>query len=348
VILSKRLIAPLAAMTLALGLTACGEDEPSTSNETASGGGESSEWEPVTIEHAFGETVLEEKPERVATIDFANQEVPLALGIVPVGMSKMTWGDDDGDGVQQWTEDKLKELDAETPVLFDETDGYDFEAVAGTEPDVILAGYSGLTEDDYNTLSEIAPVVAYPDEPWATEWRDSIVQNAKGLGMEAEGEQLVADLEQTIDDAVSQHPELEGTTGAFLTHIDPADLSEINFYSAADTRSKYLIDLGMEIAPSIVEATGDSGDYAGSISAERADELADVDVIITYGGQELIDALEGDPVLSQLPAVKNKAVVNLDGAKAIGTAANPTPLSVPYLVEDYVGLLADAAAYTTE
>jgi iron complex transport system substrate-binding protein len=348
VVLVKKWAAPVAAIALSLGLAACGDDAQSAGSETGTGDSGSTEWEPVTIEHAFGETVLEEKPERVATVDFANQEVPLALGVVPVGMSEMTWGDDDGDGVQQWTEDRLEELDAETPVLFDETDGYDFEAVAGTDPDVILAGYSGLTEDDYNTLSEIAPVVAYPDEPWATEWRDSILQNAKGLGMEEEGEQLVADLEKTIEDAVSQHPELEGTTGMFLTHVDPADLSEINFYSAADTRSKYLLDLGMEIAPSIVKATGGSGDYAGSISGERADELADVDVIITYGGQELIDALKGDPVLSQLPAVKNDAIVTLDGAKAIGTAANPTALSVPYLVEEYVGLLADAAAYTTE
>jgi iron complex transport system substrate-binding protein len=347
VFLKKQLAAPAAALVLCLGLAACGSDD-SEAKDTSTGAEGSGDWKPVTVEHAFGKTVIKEKPERVATIDFANQEVPLALGIVPVGMSKMTWGDDDGDGVQQWTEDKLKELDAETPVLFDETDGYDFEAVAGTDPDVILAGYSGLSKDDYNTLSEIAPVVAYPDKPWATEWRDSLVQNAKGLGMEAEGEELVADLEKTIADAVAEHPELEGTTGAFLTHIDPSDLSEINFYSAADTRSKYLVDLGMEIAPSIVKATGDSGDYSGSISAERADELADVDVIITYGGKELIDALKGDPVLSQLPAVKNDAVVNLDGAKAIGTAANPTPLSVPYLVEEYVGLLAEAAAYTTE
>ncbi|WP_408898083.1 iron-siderophore ABC transporter substrate-binding protein [Nocardioides sp. R1-1] len=342
----KKLLASLGALTLAAGLAACGTEDGDKADRASAGG--SGAWTPVTVEHAFGSTVIEEKPERVATIDFANQEVPLALGIVPVGMSEMTWGDDDGDGVQQWTEDRLEELGAETPVLFDESDGYDFEAIAETEPDVILAGYSGMSEDDYNTLSEIAPVVAYPDHPWATEWRGSILQNAKGLGMEEEGEQLVADLEKTIADAVAQHPELEGVTGMFMTHVDPSDLSEINFYSAADTRSKYLLDLGMEIAPSIVEASGDSGDYAGSISAERADELADVDVIITYGGQELVDALEGDPVLSQLPAVKNNAIVNLDGeGKAIGTAANPTALSVPYLVEEYVTLLAKAAAYTT-
>ena len=30
-------------------------------------------------------------------------------------------------------------MGAETPVLFDETDGIDFEAVADTDPDVILA-----------------------------------------------------------------------------------------------------------------------------------------------------------------------------------------------------------------
>ena len=346
--MNRRITAPVAALSLALALAACGDESSADSTTAAAGGGGEGGWTPVTVQHAFGETVIEEQPERVATIDFANQEVPLALGIVPVGMSEMTWGDDDGDGVQQWTEDRLEELGAETPVLFDETDGYDFEAIAGTEPDVILAGYSGLTEDDYNTLSEIAPVVAYPDQPWATEWRDSILQNAAGLGMAEEGEELVADLEQTIADAGAKHPELEGTTGMFLTHVDPADLSEINFYSAADTRSKYLLDLGMQIAPSVVEASGDSGDYAGSISGERADELADVDVIITYGGDELIDALKGDPVLSQLPAVKNDAVVNLDGTQAIGTAANPTALSVPYLVEEYAALLADAAAYTTE
>ncbi|MEV1294087.1 iron-siderophore ABC transporter substrate-binding protein [Pseudonocardia sp. NPDC049635] len=344
--LIEKLAAPVLVAGLMGGLAACGGSADGGGAGQAGGSGDGA-WTPVTVTHAFGETVIEERPERVATVDFANQEVPLAFGIVPVGMSEMTWGDDDGDGIQQWTKDKLDELGAETPVLFDETDGYNFEAIAGTEPDVILAGYSGMTEDDYNTMSEIAPVVPYPDEPWATEWRDSILQNARGLGLEAEGRQLITDLEGTIAAAVAERPELEGTTGMFLTHVDPTDLSEINFYSAADTRSKYLVDLGMEIAPSIVEATGDSSSFRGSISGERADELADVDVIVTYGGQELIDALKGDPVLSQLPAVQNDAIVVLDGTTAIGTAANPTALSIPALVDEYVGLLADAAAYTT-
>lgn len=330
------LTASTATITLALSLAGCG----STSDD-GSGSGDG-DWESVTIEHALGTTTIDEEPERVATVDFANQEVPLALGIVPVGMSKMTWGDDDGDGVQPWTEEKLEELDAETPTLFDESDGYDFEAIAGTDPDVILAGYSGMSKDDYSKLSKIAPVVAYPDAPWATEWRDSIVINAKGLGKEDEGKKLVKDLEKTITQSVDKHPEIEGKTAMYLTHLDPSDLSEINFYSAADTRSKYLEDLGLEIAPSVVKATKGE-DFAGSISGERVDELDDADIILTYGGDQLIKAMEDDPALSKLTAVENDAVVNLDGEKPIGTAGNPTPLSLPYLIDDYVELLADAA-----
>ena len=99
---------------------------------------------------------------------------PLALGVVPVGMSKAAWGDDDGDGVLPLVEDKLTELGAKTPVLFDEADGIDFEAVADTQPDVILAAYSGLTQEEYDKLSKIAPTVAYPDIPWATSYQDMI------------------------------------------------------------------------------------------------------------------------------------------------------------------------------
>ena len=57
---------------------------------------------PISIKHAFGTTVIEKKPERVATVAWANHEVPLALGIVPVGMARANFGDDDGDGVLPW------------------------------------------------------------------------------------------------------------------------------------------------------------------------------------------------------------------------------------------------------
>ena len=51
-------------------------------------------------------------------------------------------------------------------------DGLDYEAISDSNPDIILAAYSGITQEEYDLLSEIAPVVAYPENAWQTLWRD--------------------------------------------------------------------------------------------------------------------------------------------------------------------------------
>jgi iron complex transport system substrate-binding protein len=336
---ASALIAFSAAAVLTLGLAGCS----SPADDSAAANYADSDFTPITVEHAFGETVIESKPERVATVAWANQEVPLALGVVPVGMAGVTWGDDDGDGLLPWVKEKLDELDAETPALFDETEGIDFEGVADTNPDVILAGYSGLTQEDYDTLSQIAPVVAYPEIAWGTSWRDTISQNALGMGMAEEGAELISELETEISETAAKHPSLKDTSVMFLTHVDEADLSQVSFYTTHDTRTMFFDDLGMVSAPSIIEASKATDQYSLKQSAEQADAFSDVDVIVTYGDDKLISTLEGDPLLSQIPAVANKSIVALDGSGPMGTAANPTPLSIPYILDDYAALLAAAA-----
>ncbi|WP_188714527.1 iron-siderophore ABC transporter substrate-binding protein [Paracoccus acridae] len=296
---------------------------------------------PVSIPHAFGTTVISAKPQRVATVASGNHEVPLALGVVPVGMAAANYGDDDGDGLLPWVAGRLGELGAEPPVLFDEGDGIDFEAVAATRPDVILAAYSGLTQADYDTLSRIAPVVAYPDGAWTTEWRQMIRMNSTGMGMAAEGEALIARMEAAIAEAVARHPELDGKTAMFVTHLDSTNLSVVNFYSAHDTRVKFFQDLGLAMPASVVEAT-QPGQFFGSVSAERIDVFEDVDILVTYGGADLMAAMRADPLMAHMPAVAHEAVVMLKN-DPMGNAANPTPLGLPYVLEDYTALLAEAA-----
>ncbi|WP_423206164.1 iron-siderophore ABC transporter substrate-binding protein (plasmid) [Paracoccus yeei] len=299
---------------------------------------------PVTVRHALGTTTIPARPQRIATVAWANQEVPLALGIVPVGMARANFGDDDGDGVLPWVAARLKELGAETPVLFDEGDGIDFEAVAATRPDVILAAHSGLTRADYETLSQIAPVVAYPDQPWTTGWRDMIRLDSAGMGMAAEGEALIRRLEGQIADTVARHPGLAGKSAMFVTHLDTTNLSLVSFYTTHDTRVQFFHDLGLTSPSSVVEASAD-GLYAGQISAERIDAFEDVDIVVTYGGRALVDAVKADPLLSHMPAVARDALVLL-GNDPVGTAASPTPLSIPWVLDDYVARLAEAAART--
>nr|WP_322893755.1 MULTISPECIES: iron-siderophore ABC transporter substrate-binding protein [unclassified Yoonia] len=296
---------------------------------------------PQTITHAFGSTVLTEKPARVATVSWANHEVPLALGIVPVGFSRASFGDDDSDGLLPWVAARLDDLGADVPVLFDEGDGIDFEAVAATDPDVILAAYSGLSQSDYDLLSQIAPVVAFPDQPWATEWRDMIRLNSAGLGMADAGEDLIRDLEAQIADVVADHPQLAGKTAMFVTHLDARDLSTISFYTANDARVRFFEDLGLASPASVQSASAD-GLFFAQISAERIDDFADVDIVVTYGDATLLEAIAANPLASRMAAVQSGSVVLL-GNDPLGTAANPTPLSIPYILDDYVALLAAAA-----
>ncbi|RWR15446.1 iron-siderophore ABC transporter substrate-binding protein [Paenirhodobacter populi] len=296
---------------------------------------------PITIRHALGTTVIPARPQRIATVAWANQEVPLALGVVPVGMARANFGDDDGDGILPWVAARLKELNAPAPVLFDEGDGIDFEAVAATEPDVILAAYSGLSQSDYDTLSQIAPVVAFPEAPWATDWRQMIALNSEGMGMQAEGAALIGRIEAEIADVTAGHPELAGKSAMFITHVDTTDLSMVRFYTTHDTRVKFFADLGL-VSPKSVQEASASGRFAGEISAERVDAFDDVDIIVTYGSPSLLEAVEKDPLIARMPAVEKGAIVLL-GRDPVGTAANPTPLSIPWVLKDYVAMLSEAA-----
>ena len=329
------------AAAAALLLTGCAAQGAAGSGPDDAASGAAGTF-PVTIEHAFGETVIESQPERVATVAWSNQEVPIALGVVPVGMAEVTWGDDDGDGVLPWVEQKLEELGAETPALFDETDGIDFEAVADTRPDVILAAYSGLTQEEYDTLSKIAPVVAYPDVAWGTSYQDMIRLNSAALGLADEGDVLIEKLQDEVDAALARYPELADSTVLF-SYIDPSDFSQIGFYTSLDTRPGFLESLGLPV-PTVVAEESDGELFYTSVSSEQADRFADVDVFVTYGDADgsIVEQLQADPLLSQIPAIAEGRIAILEESTPLAASANPSPLSIGWGIDPYFALLAGA------
>ncbi|MBP3209129.1 MAG: iron-siderophore ABC transporter substrate-binding protein, partial [Oscillospiraceae bacterium] len=101
---------------------------------------------PMTIQHGLGEITLEEKPENVVAIAWGNPDVPLALGVIPVGISEANFGPRDENGLLAWTAKAFKDAGV-TPNVFDDTDGWDYEAISDCAPDVILAAYSGLSQE---------------------------------------------------------------------------------------------------------------------------------------------------------------------------------------------------------
>ncbi|WP_226036752.1 iron-siderophore ABC transporter substrate-binding protein [Aquibacillus saliphilus] len=311
-----------------------------TETETETSSTNDNEY-PIVIEHAFGEAVIEEKPERVATIQWANHDVALALGVVPVGFSAANYGVQDDSGLLPWTAEKLEKLGVEDPNVYQDTDGLDFEAISDSNPDVILASYSGITQEDYDILSEIAPVVAYQTSPWITTWREQVIYNSTGMGMKEEGEQLISDTENLIKEKVSEYPEIQGKTVAFA-NFSADDLSTVHVYTPVDPRGAFLIELGMEYPESIKNEITDPSSFSLTLSAENADILNDADILIGYGDESLYKSVKEDPLLGKIPAIERGSVVFIGNNTPLAASGNPNPLAIAYTIDEYLELIGGA------
>lgn len=330
---------------VALSLTACSTGPASSTAADAPSQSASSAF-PVTIKHAFGETIVKEQPKRVVTVSWVNDDVAIALGVVPVGVPKNEWGGND-QGSTPWKDAALEKLGAgfgsdKAPAQFSEADGVNFTEIAKLNPDVILGAYSGLSEEDYKKLSEIAPVVAHPEVAYGTSWQDSTTIIGKALGKEAEATKLVADTEATIKDKAAKYPQLAGKTFIY-GNLDPAATEKISLYTANDNRPRFLSSIGMTQASVVDENSKGSKEFYIPWSAEKANEL-DSDIFVTWvADAAAADAVEADPLMAQIPAVKNGALVaDTDNTLTLSISAS-SPLSLPWSLDTFLPNLAAAA-----
>ena len=79
------------------------------------------------------------------------------------------------------------------------------------------------------------------------------------------------------------------------------------------------------------------------VSTENADSLNDFDLIVMYGTESDLAAMQANSLLSQVRAIKNGAVAFVGNSDPMAASTNPGPLSIPWGIEKYVGLIATAA-----
>ena len=327
-------ILPAVLVSAALALTGCstGSTDSSADNQAETKADKGAF--PVTIKHAFGETTVKQEPKRVATLGWTDQDHVLALGVVPVGATKITWGGNAA-GSTDWFDEELKDVQedvkAETPVRYDDTDGVPVDEVAKTKPDLILAVNSGLTEDDYKKLTEIAPVVAYPEAPWVTDWQTSLETIGKALGRSTEAADVKQDMDEDIAEARKENPELEGKTMIY-GYLATTDLSQVGVYASQDPRVAVLREFGLKDAPAVAEVVK-PGEFYGQISAERAADLQS-DVFLTWTENPGdADTLKANKLISQIPAIKAGHFWTEADKQIVAASTNPTPLSIDTITD---------------
>lgn len=318
------------ALIVLLPLTACGNaddgsSESSPPSQTAEGAF------PVTVEHEFGSTTIEEEPERVVTLGVTDADAVLALDLVPVGNTGYTFYES---GLGPWTDDlvggaELTRIDSDSEP--------NIEQIANLAPDLIIGVSAGFDDAVYEDLSQIAPVVARPAGTAAyTVPRDEATEViATALGRPEEGAALNGATDELLAQARAEYPEFEGLTG---TAVLPYD-GKYGAYLPGDARGRFLLSLGFDIPEAISEQ--DSGDsFFVELSTERVD-LLDGDLLLVMSDDEDFDITEGASVFDSLDVVRRDAVVTTTLDER-GAVTYNSVLSVPYALDHLVPRIGEA------
>lgn len=329
-------LAAIASAT-ALLLSGCAGTSGSPSETSAAGAADAF---PVTISSALGDTTIDTQPERIATWGWGATDAVLALGIQPVAIPSDDYSGGD-DRMPPWISDAVEALGGTPPEILDSAaEEIPLEALLKTEPDVLLAPYSGLTQKEYDAVTAAGiPVVAYPDAPWTTPWRDVISITGEALGLTAEADGLLADLDAQVADAAAAHPEFSDTT---IAYVDD-DVDTFYMYLPSDARVEILEDLGFVTPASVTDLDTGDGTFYTTVSYESLDKI-DAQVIFTQAeDQATLDEFLSSDRGNLIPAVKKGAVAAMVGAEN-ASAMSPTALTLPWVLPTLTEKLAAAVA----
>lgn len=325
------------AVAAALLLTGCGQgadaetDVKSASNQVEEGAF------PVTIKHALGETTIKEEPKRVLVMDSESADTTLALGIVPVAFQEQSWGGD-AQGYFPWTRKAVDKLVKETPKtskFYSDTGDLNFEAILNQEPDLILAPYSGYSAEEYKRLSEIAPTIPYDNKPWQpSSWQQMTLSIGQALGRPAKAKELVSQTEAAIKSAKDSHTEFNGVSFIYGTYLREGE-TETAVYGPEDPRVKFIADLGLTVAPDVVEAAKKAGSdsFSFGVSLEKLDTL-DADIYLGWASEQSeVDYTLKNPLFAKWPViVKGKDLWMTDQALSSSTQ-RVSVLSIPWAID---------------
>jgi iron complex transport system substrate-binding protein len=324
----KRTLAAWVAL-LALVLGACATDSGPSESATDNAS-EAGEAFPVTIDHRYGSTSVPSAPRRVVSVGFTDHDYLLALGVTPVAVRD--WFGDQPLAIWPWAQDALG--DAKPEML--SSGDLNYEVIAGLRPDLIVGIYSGLTEEEYGKLSQIAPTVAQTkDDPdFGAPWQEQTRMIGRAVGREDKAVTLVDKVEARFESVKDQFPQFEGKTAAIGYSFEAGSFGS---YGSSDPRSRTMAALGFEIPEEIDRMAGDA--FFTEISAEQLN-LLDADVLL-WVLTVPAEVVTGSPVYQQLDVAKEGRDVFLDDVLA-GAFSFSSPLSLPYLLDRLAPQLAAA------
>lgn len=331
-IMPSRLSALL--LGLVLLLSAC--SAPAPGSEPSPSAGAVAGAFPVSIKHALGTAEIRSAPKRIVALGQGSAETSIALGVVPVAVEAYPWGADDS-GQLPWIREELQRRGAQLPTLIKGSTDLDLEAIVAAEPDLILAGWSGITPEQYKVLSDLAPTIAYPDQPWSTNWDEQIRTIATAFGQPAEGDRLIGQIDQRFATAAASRPGYRDVTFVYGYTRGPGTLGVL---LPDEQRVAFVSKLGLKLDPVVATLPETGGTDSALLGLENADKIADADLFFTfYTDEETRKQVEAQPLYAAIPAVKRGTVISSSDRSFVTASSMINPLSVPWALDRYLPLI---------
>lgn len=275
---------------------------------------------PRTVRHAFGETVLEQQPERVVVLDSGELDASVGLGVTPVGAAEYL-----SSGLPDYIAARQDNIQ-----LVGTTAEPDLEAILALKPDLILSSKLRHDESVYKNLSAIAPTV-FAERPGVT-FKQNFTLYAQALGREVEARSVMDLYENGVRALNAALPDPRPTTS--IVQIRP---DMVRFYMRANFLGQILTDLGFPRS----EAEN-VDDFAFDGSQETLGEFADGELVIlaVQGGEtnEAAPEILSSPVWGSLPAVQADNVLEAPSDVFIGGIGYGSAMLVVNTLAGYFGV----------
>lgn len=285
---------------------------------------------PVTIQHQYGEALIEKKPKRVVSIGFVSHDFVLSLGIKPVGLRR--WYGKHPYGVWPWAQAALG--DAKPVVMWG---SINVEQIAALKPDLIVAIMSGLTRQEYAFLSNVAPTIMGPvgsgafDTPWQTHTR----LIAKATGLTDKAETMISAIEARINDVRANNKQWQGMSASIWWAGGGL------VYASFDPRARFLEALGFKTPPAIDAMVNHEYEFYATPSDEFLPDL-DTDILVWLDPSDNRKRIRDLPLRKTLRAWREGREVYMDAILS-SALAHSSPLSLHYVLDHLVPLLSQAS-----
>jgi len=269
--LSGRALAALVvSLVAAVALAACGSDDEAGATAAA---------ETLTIESAFGTTVVPAEPKAALGMYTTDVDILITLGI-PLAAKQPVRGDL---GTTEFPEFFPQEA-LEGITSFPNYPDFNYDEIITAEPDFILNGL-GYEPKVVKRLPEIAPTLSL-DAFDGRNWREHFQETAEALGRTEQYDAWV----EKYDARVAEVKASIGAKGEGLV-VAPVSFWDGKATSACYTGVECSVfdDLGLTTLP----AAKRKGGEGVTLSAEQVGQLADIDIGFFIGTpDELESSLE--------------------------------------------------------